>query len=191
VNGSLLLVLKLGISNLLVPHCKECRRPSGSISRTSWPSIPRGTTARIARSALCRLVRRQVRAVRVYRVPLLGVDARGFPGRRPHAGTPRSYLTGLFEAVIRLGAAGRVALAYPRRVRGCILRRVRFPYPYVPHLLPPFLVASFYVFGGWPLAFLTVLDRSRSSSKNRAISSQTSRPPLRPLQCIRMRPTSL
>src|ERR671927_338405 len=90
---------------------------------------PSATRARGPRPELrnrpLRLVRRQVRAVRVYGVSLPGVDARGFPGPRLHAGTPLPYLTGLFEAGIRIGATGRVALAYPRRVCGCILRRVR------------------------------------------------------------------
>src|SRR5215210_9545124 len=63
-----------------------------------------------------RLVRRQVRAVRVYRIPFLGVDARGFPGPGPHATTPRAYLAGLFKARISRGTTGLVALAYPRRV---------------------------------------------------------------------------
>src|SRR5918998_1846665 len=117
-------------------HCKERTRPSGSTFRASWPSMSRtrGPRRPGSRRPRCQLVRRQVRAIRVYRVSFLGVDARGFPGRRPHARTPSPYLTGLFEAVIRRGTTGVVALAYPRRVRGCIMRRVRLPYPYVPHL---------------------------------------------------------
>src|SRR5919199_4294739 len=109
------------------------------------------------------LVRWQVRAIRVYRVPLLGVDARGFPGRRLGAWTPRPMFTRVVEAWITLDPTRLVALPYPRRVRGRILLRIWLTHPYVRHLPSPFLV---------------VLERSRSSLKNRSISPQTSRPPL-------------
>src|SRR5215204_5533771 len=131
---------------LLVPlSCrKERERPSNltfvslGLSRPVFLYMRRGPD-RANRAAYS--VRRQVRAIRVYRVPLLGVHAGGLPGRRRHARTPCPYLAGLFETRIRIGTTRLVALIYPRRVGGCIVRCVRLPYPYVPHLLPPFLVA--------------------------------------------------
>src|SRR5919199_2036438 len=105
-----------------------------------------------SRKPRCHLIRRQVRAIRVYGVPFLGVDARGFPGRRLGGRTTRPRLTGVVEARIPLDTADLVALAYPLRVRGCIRLCIRLPYPYVPHLLPPFFVALFYPSEGETLA---------------------------------------
>jgi hypothetical protein len=136
-------------------------------------------TAPGSRDPRCQLVRRQVRAIRVYRVPLLGVDARGFPGPRPHARTPCSCLTGLFEARIRVDATRLVALAYPGCVRGCIHLRVRLPYPYVPHLLPPFLLDLFTpLYRGRNLRLLS--QRSWSAPVvPRRIALSSPRPPCR------------
>ena len=94
--------------------------------------------ARIAQtvpSACWQLVRWQVRAVRVYRVPLLRVDACGLPGRRRGARTVRPRLAGREEAGVLIDATGLVALAHSRDVRGYIRLRIRLSYPYVPHIL--------------------------------------------------------
>src|SRR5215218_10513005 len=119
----------------LLRYKEQGRAVRPSISHTPGP--PRRPDRGKPR---CQLVRRQVRAIRVYRVPLLGVDARGFPGRRLGARTPCPVLTGQVEAGVLLDTAGLVTLAYARRVRGCIRLRVRLPYPYVLHLPLPFLV---------------------------------------------------
>jgi hypothetical protein len=140
----LLSVLKREMSILLVSIPPRGHRKPGNCTLLVF----RPSTLPLPGSRQHRLGRRQIRAVRVYGVPFLGVDARGLPGRRHHARTPGSDLTGLFEAGIRGGTPRLVALAYPRRVRGRIMRRVRLPYPYVRHLLPPFLAAFFYPSAG-------------------------------------------
>src|SRR5215210_1769409 len=124
------------MSILLVPIPPRGHRKPGNCTLL----VSRPSTLPLPGSRQHRLGRRQVRAVRVYGVPFLGVDARRLPGRRHHARTPRSDLAGLFEARIRRGTPGLVALPYPRRVRGRIMCRVRFTYPYIPHLPSPFLV---------------------------------------------------
>src|SRR5919199_2948468 len=126
-----------------VPLCRKERGRPISLPRLLAFHAPCSGPQRRTRSCKPRcllLGRRQVRHVRVYRVPLLRADAGGFPGVRPGLRAPRPRLTGVFEAGIPLDTTRLVARVYPLRVRGCVRLRVRLPYPYVPHLLPPFLV---------------------------------------------------
>src|ERR671917_1773734 len=159
----------MGSSSRFSTRSLKRRLGTAAYSRTSAPSIlkSRSGTASSHQSSTsscssrllvaeptARSSRWQVRAVRVYRVPGLGIDARGFPGVSPGGRTPRPCLAGVFEAGIPLDTTGVVALIYPVHVRGCIRLRVRLPYPYVPHLLPPFLVALS-AFGGRKLSLLS------------------------------------
>src|SRR5687767_2408878 len=81
------------------------------------------------------LGRRQVRAVGVYGVPLVGVDARGTLGRCLAVGKVT------WHGIV---AAGIVAALDPPYVRRRGLRRVRFAYPYVRHPSPPLVVGLAY-----------------------------------------------